>query len=511
MNQQEVIALDNQADAGGPGDEYKGIDLKKDKVLTAQILPVEIAVRENRTLKNYSGNMFGFNYDWLGVDALKIAELRNNNRALPLISKQYIRAMQGFPQSLCRMAGTNSQHFHWKQAIGPIELRKEQKLAPWAKSKIQTTGLLEWIKSCRKVDKDAQFVWVVNISRDTPQDAADLAEFLTRDANTQWGNKSIEYGLKAPVKPAIWELGNELDWSHEKMPVDEYIQRCREVMTAIRKIQPDAVFAAHTKTAPWSRASKETWQEWHQAVLKYLANDLQYIVFHPYYHGHKIVYLEQFISRIESDINKSDNPDIKLFMSEHAKWRPHCDEDPKKYWYQTHALVGCLDTAEWLLRMLDRPKVTAMTYHSHSSGPWGMIYRDEKSDRLFTTGIADLFKLFSNLPGRKVVKCNISGPYTDVKKDDLSFTAAAVTGPDNKLFLILNNRLPNTSRKVTFKFQNQYHLKKVQTLSAPDLHSYNTVDHKVIKVEAEDIDSNAHFANFKVPPKSLTFLELQDA
>lgn len=504
------------APVGGAGHEYDGVKIADDKGVAPAVLPTTVSIDPDRKTGVYGARMFGCNFDWMNLDGMKTM--------IPLWDRQvtnmqprpdYLKTLQGVPLPLCRMAGTDSQYLQWKKAIGPLAKRVSHKRMSWDRGGIQIAGPVEWINSTRQIYPGAEFVWTLNMTLDTPEDARDLAEFFQGGSDTAWGRKRLEYGLKETVKPAIWELGNELDWGKEKMSVDEYIRRSRAIIAAIRQVQPDAVFSAHAATAPWAPAQTANWKEWHRRVLKELGPDLQYLSFHPYYRGHKPEYLLKYMDVLAEDIRNSSNPRIKVFVSEHAKWPPGRENGDKawtKNWYQTHALIGCLDTAEWIIMMLQRPEIGAMTYHAFCSGPWGMIYRDKTVDKYYLTGIAAMFKLFGMIPyGSAVVATNVEGPFTSCRQDEFNFSAVAVAAVDGKtLYLLLDNRLPATTRKAMFNIGGgTWHLVSTATLTAPDLHSFNTVDRQNISLRVEPVAAGDKFQTYFVPPKSLVLLTLQ--
>jgi hypothetical protein len=239
---------------------------------------------------------------------------------------------------------------------------------------------LEWFEAPQG-DPKAEFVWVRNMRRESPEDARDLAEFLCGPATSQWGAKRAAYGFKEPLKVAIWELGNELDWGRDKMDVDEYIRRCKLWMAAIRKVCPDAVFAAHAATAPWEARQALIWREWQRKVIAELGSDIKYMAFHPYYRGQSPVVMFKYVDALASDIKDSGHTGIKLYMSEHAKFPPGGGASSNKAnWFHTHSLGGCLDTAEWFLLVMARPEIECMAYHSFSSGPWACSTWTRKAD-----------------------------------------------------------------------------------------------------------------------------------
>ncbi len=506
-----TLCVVSRAETGGAGHEYDGVKLSDNKISAPDLIAVQIKIDRSRSFNIYNSYLFGYNFNWLGLERLKVAEKTNG---IPTLNQKYLKAMKGVPFPLNRMSGTGSQYLQWKKAVGPMSGRIAHKTINWAGPEKQTAGPVEWINSIREVYPAAKFVWTVNMTLDTPQDAGDLAEFFMGNPDTEWGSKRKAYGLAEPVTPAIWELGNELDWGSHKIPVEDYISRCKKIIKAIRAVQPDAVFAAFAATAPWAPSQNKTWKEWHRKVLKELGPDLKYLSFHPYYRGFPPEYVLKFVNVLIEDIKNSSNPNIKLYMSEHAKWPPGREKGEKnwrKFWYQTHGLIGCLDTAEWIILMIKNPEIGAMTYHSHCAGPWGLIYRDGKSGKYFLTGIADMFKLFGMVPyGSQVIDCKVTGEYTECNSQEYNFSSAAMKGKDGKIYVILNNRLPNTSRKAAFDFKNgSYVLSREVILTAPDLHSYNNAEKTEVTLTSKAVNTKSDLEEYTIPPKSLVLLVLE--
>jgi alpha-L-arabinofuranosidase len=504
-----------------PGDEYKGIKLDKTRNAIQAVLPVAVTVNENKVIKPFSKNMLGYNHNWRSARDLITTEDGK-------ISEEYLKTLKGAALPLNRMSGTGSQYLRWKWNIGPQKDRKPQKLARWEKKgTVSKSGPVEWVKSTLMIDKNAAFTWTFNMAIDSPQDAADLVEFLTGDpagnpgGGINWAAKRVEYGLKDPVNIAVWELGNEMDICPvKKFTIEQYTAKCKAVIAAVRKIDPEAEFAAHTQTAWGTEERRQRWLKWNRTLLKELGNKLSLIVFHTYYHGHKPAYIEKlYLNELRDDLQKY--PHLKLFLSEHAMWPPVPKNFTfmssfsgeglkawKKNWYQTHALIGCLATAEWINRMFNRPEIAMMTYHCFCGGPWGAIYRDKKSKKLYTTGILDMFNLLCSAGGKDIVESTAVGKLSDAKRSDLTFTVSAITTKEG-LVLILNNREPKTKRAVSFDFKGKYSLRQSEVFSAPSLHSYDTVSSKPIKITKKTWNLKTPFKKYTVPAKSLVILRLK--
>jgi len=495
---------------GAPGGKPQG---------NGNVMRAKITVYEDKRVKRVDRALLGYNFNWFNYQ-----DVMDKDPNSLKISKGFLRLFKGFPMPLNRMSGTPSQTFKWKWSIGPLSERKPQKLVPWSGKAKTRMGIVEWIKSVQAIDPKAKFTWTLNLTKDTPQDAADLAEFLTGDGKSNpnggvnWAKKRIEYGIKKPVDVAIWELGNELDWkdhNRRNFPtVSVYTKVCRKVIAAIKKVDPKAKFAANSATTPEDKSYNKYggWEVWHRGVLRDIGNKIDYIAFHAYYYGYPPVKLEGFMNVIRRDairiLGRKKSDKLKFYVSEHARW-PDSLPDKSK-WYSTHALKGCLATGQWLNRMLSRKDVAAAAYHSFMSGPWGLFYYDEAKKRFYKTGIADLFEVLNDAykEGRNVVRVRISGKLTDVTKAGYTLSTAVMT-TRRGLNIILVNREPNKKRKIAFEFQKKYRLVKVTTLTAKSMESYNTVDRKEIKVSSKKIKSKEDFKSYLMPEKSLAVLYLK--
>lgn len=499
-----------QTPAPQPGQEYDGVAIARSEA-AAGVLAARVAVRESVVVRPVSPLLFGFNHNWHQSENVVFGPTSRE------ITPDYLEAVRGLPMPLNRMSGTESQYFRWKLAVGPLDQRTPQK--PHAGGiPLWRLGPLEWVQATWRIDPTAEFAWVLNMWKETPGDHADLARLFTAGPDDEWGRHRFAAGIERPVPVRIWELGNELDWGEfrEDFPLDRYIAECRKAIAAVRSVIPDARFAAHALTAPWSPRALELpggWRTWHRTVLRELGPDLDYIVLHPYYHGSPVPEVERFIQALTDDIlevTKSDR--IKLFISEHAAWPPRPTEPGKKWqdtWHLTHGLHGCLATAEFLNRLLSRPQVGAAAYHSFSAGPWGVVYRDGKTGRDYHTGIYDLFRLYGEALGQEVIASEVSGPRADVLQTDLTFTAVAMRTAEG-VNLVLVNREPSAVREVSFAFERGYDLVETHSLTAETMESHHTATTKDMQTSREQhAPAGELFREYRLRAKSIVVLKLR--
>ncbi|SDT99044.1 Alpha-L-arabinofuranosidase [Verrucomicrobium sp. GAS474] len=502
----------------GPGTEYDGVKVvNSDPVPTEEPLPVRIVVDETRVVKPFDREIFGINYDWEATQPSFISPLN------PVIDPAPVEMlMKGIKFPLNRVAGSDSQVIDFKKSIGPVESRPGQKLWPWSPGKPLLFGPVELFSWLRKVDPDSHISYTVNLHQPA-EETGDIAEFLVGDAKAtkpdgavNWAAKRAEYGMPDPVPVAIWELGSEIDFGRgaNHWTVDRYIKAAKAVIPLIRAVDPNAKFAMGAITAPWGGTGEgqPPWRNWHQTILKEMGGDLAYITFHPYYYGFPVSSIDGYLDQISQDINAAGyKGKIKIYNSEHAVW-PSMPADGKweKMWFMTHSLGGCLGTSLIYGRWLNRPDVGPAAYHAFSAGPWWMISRQRKTERLHTSGIAELFRLLSKIEGENVVQSEAQGALTDVRKPDLQFDTAAIRRADGTLQLFIANR--GGPRTADFSLGKDYAIAdSCQLTSTGGMSSVNTPDEQPITVKdgVYPADETKSLGKLDLPARSVTLLTLK--
>lgn len=493
------------------GDEYQGVELGRAGFSTNRVIDNAVAVYESKTVNRPDIGMLGYNHNWLWNNAHMSRVVHGE----PVPDPAYVKLLEHLRFPLNRVSGTQSQRIRWKESIGPYAERSPQQLVDWTGPEALKTGPIEWIKMLRLLDPDARTVWVVNMMQDTAQDNADLLEFLTGDGTTNpnggvnWAQRRIEQGVIEPVRPLLIEVGSEMDWGKERAhyPVERYIDECRKRMDAMRAVWPEVSFAVHAATAPWSKKHAEIggWRNWHLAVLKKLADQIDFVAIHPYYHGMAVSRIEQkYMKVLMKDIRDVTGSDrIKIFVSEHARWPRTLAKENR---YQTHSLEGALAVGEWINRMLQYPQIKYMAYHSLSGGPWGLVYKGDEG--FYLTAMADFFEVYGNAFGDEVVDVRVQGPGADVEHSDLMFTVNAMRS-GNTLRLIAVNREADAQRAVTFTFEQGYRLVKKTVLTGPHLDAVNNETRQDVRVTTTLSDEPEAFTSCVIGARSLTVLYLE--
>jgi len=494
---------------GGPGNEYDGVVVATPSPTEApEGGAVTLRVETGAALRPFARELFGFNYDWACTGGVLLDPVTKQ------IDPEAARLLEGIPFPLNRMAGSDSQKFHWKGAIGPLPERAQQALWPFLPKAIVPVGPVEWVQWVREQDARARFVWVPNLG-ESPAEVKELAEFLVGKASAQggkWPALRAGLGLAEPVDVAIWEIGNEMDWGAHSWTVKQYLEKAEAAIAAIRSVDPDAKIALHATTAPWVANRREPWFLWHCEVLRRLGSRIDYIAFHPYYCGLPLGEIETYLDRIRDDIVRITGEDrIRVLLSEHARWP--AGEFVSANWPQTHSLDGCLATAQFLIRCLHRPEIAAATYHVFSSsyfpvsnGPWSLIYRDQKTGKLYLTGIAQMFRLFGEISGGEVLRTSLSGPGTEVSREGFSFTAAVIRGEEG-LSVLVANRGP--ARTLGVELKGSWQMVSRSFLAGPDRAAFNTASQTPLTLTRETLAAPLPEA-LEIPAWSLHLIQLRE-
>ncbi len=191
----------------------------------------------------------------------------NANAPVP----EAVRLTRDVGASLLRYPGGCLAHgFDWKATIGPLQSRPQ-----WA------FGLGEYLKLCAATA--AAPLITVSDYTGTPQDAADLVEYLNApaDAAHAWARKRAVDGHAAPYAVKYFEMGNETDHgNHDLLPrrkwsAPQYAAWFNECAQKMRAVDPTIQIGAlmGTGTGPGD--------PWNDVVLSQVKRT-DFIIVHTY-------------------------------------------------------------------------------------------------------------------------------------------------------------------------------------------------------------------------------------
>lgn len=321
--------------------------------------------------------MFGFHVPW--YDA-QIGYLRKGE-----VRPEVVDWLKPFAGAVYRYPGA-SNTFDWRQAVGPVAQRRPiaELYAPQSQA-VVTFGPDAFMRFLARVDGEP--LWVLNLngvqgrSYTTQELLHENLEF------SRWIHAESErqcVGARRCQRKA-YELGNELDWAPLEWTASRYVERAAPLLRALRKAQPDARLVVMGQTAPWdSKSQTRERTSFDRDVAGQLASLSDGVTLHPYYDGHSISYIEEYVDRL-SRVYKAINPAQQIHITEHGRW----PSQPllgrwEDNWYQASGSAGGVSSADFVLAMLPRPGVASTMWHSMGvQGPWQLIKWDRRSDTLY--------------------------------------------------------------------------------------------------------------------------------
>jgi alpha-L-arabinofuranosidase len=136
------------------------------------------------------------------------------------------RALQREGLTLLRYGGcmVNAPEYRWKQMIGDRDRRPQYK-GWWYPQTTNGFGIEDFVIFCRAAGFEP--VVAINIE-ETPQDIADLIEYMNGPDSTEWGRRRAANGHREPYGLRFLQIGNE-----EKTD-EHYIERFKLLHDAIR-------------------------------------------------------------------------------------------------------------------------------------------------------------------------------------------------------------------------------------------------------------------------------------
>ncbi len=128
----------------------------------------------------------------------------------------------------------NASEYRWKKMLGDRDHRPPYK-GWWYPHSTNGFGIEEFVRFCEAARITPAFA--INID-ETPEDAADMVEYLNGSASTPWGRKRSENGHPAPYSVRYIEIGNEEAIDGNRDLYLRYLQRFKLLSPAMLAKDP---------------------------------------------------------------------------------------------------------------------------------------------------------------------------------------------------------------------------------------------------------------------------------
>ncbi|MBK8027164.1 MAG: hypothetical protein IPK19_38685 [Chloroflexi bacterium] len=188
------------------------------------------------------GEPIDFYVRWLPADghALLIDRaVLNPADAVDGIDPEIIELSKAWPVPLLRWPGGNFVSFyHWRDGVGPVDLRPTYANQAWGGLEYGLFGTDEFMTFCRHIDAEPHLT--VNAGTGTPEEAAAWVEYCNGDLSTPMGRLRAQNGHPEPYDVRIWEVGNEPFgfWQAGFHGSDENARRFAEFARAMDQASP---------------------------------------------------------------------------------------------------------------------------------------------------------------------------------------------------------------------------------------------------------------------------------
>ena len=169
------------------------------------------------------------------------------------IRRDIAMALQEEGLTLLRYGGcmTNAPEYRWKKMIGDRDKRPQYK-GWWYPQTTNGFGIEEFVQFCRA----AKFEPVVAINvEETPEDAADLVEYLNGPATSEWGKKRAANGHPEPYGVKYIEIGNE------ETTNEHYIERFKLLHAAMKPKDPGVEYIIAAWWEPDNKVTRKIVEE----------------------------------------------------------------------------------------------------------------------------------------------------------------------------------------------------------------------------------------------------------
>ncbi|MDR3708245.1 MAG: alpha-L-arabinofuranosidase C-terminal domain-containing protein [Capsulimonadaceae bacterium] len=304
--------------------------------------------------------------------------------------------------------GCLAHNFDWKKTVGPLAQRPDWHF-----------GLDEYLEVCRGLN--AEPIITVSDYRGTPQDAADLVEYLNALATPShpWAQKRAAWGHPRPYGVRWFEMGNESDHgNHNLVPFrqfngDTYAAYAMATAHAMRAIDPTIKIGI--------QAANDIWNE---AVFTKAGSIADFVIVHRYpvqYEGNNPDVDQMMLAQACMAAGEQEEA---LLWSQHAMIKNLIGRDlpiglteynvgvvqdnPHPFRFGYAEALFCADYMRILLKPASN--IAMANYWQLWNGYWGIAFKSGTSGEYQTNPVFPLYRLWAHHFGATLVSTNSDGP-----------------------------------------------------------------------------------------------------
>ena len=182
--------------------------------------------------------------------------------------------------------GNFASHYHWRDGIGPRDLRPTRPNFSWGGIEQNTIGTEEFLTFCRLIG--AQPHLTVNSGTGNAQEAAAWVEYCNGSVDTPMGALRAAAGHPETHDVRIWEVGNENfgNWQGGFVGSEENARRFAEFSAAMRAASPlplevhacGNLFDVVGPNKPLDAVDHDG--RWHAELIRQASDDLDVVSLH---------------------------------------------------------------------------------------------------------------------------------------------------------------------------------------------------------------------------------------
>ena len=331
--------------------------------------------------------------------------------------------------------GCGAAYFDWQELVGPVGDRPRAKLyrAHGGQSQSTAFGIPEAWALCRELDTELYLT--VNANTQSPEDAANLVEYLNSTRPTRYADLRRAHGREEPYGVKLFGLGNEIygDWQPGQKTAADYAAWCAEAIRQMKRVDPaiEVVVCGLGRPDP----------EWDRTVLFRLIGLADRISMHNYFGRPVFADLmaasricEKMVTAVNSAIDEAMDTTLGVHSRTHRELgavpvverRPRIAFDEWNLWYRAahdsvhdaeeiYNYADALSAASLLHVILRNADTIDMANISLAVNVIPLIITDQ--ERLVRQTIWHAHKLIRDTHAGRVVEAIADGPTFKAKHE----------------------------------------------------------------------------------------------